>query len=393
MLRLWLAISLTVSLIVFVPKAGLLANGVQPDTQIAAILNSNQYDIQNEGRKFLIREAVKNDFFLLGELHGDNEIPVLLSVLWPEMWKQGYRHIAAELSPWAAHQLEFVPAGQGRPGIQTLWTKQEAEAVHALADSKTSVLWGCDMEEEQPQFLIRTLSSLNPADSNLTAMVEMTRHGYKRENAPDLLALAERSNTTVDEGINDVSLRENLLATLKIDANRSSAETKMIAQNDRELLMKDQFLKHYRRDSATAKTKVLFRFGRNHLHRGYDARGISTLGNFIAEFAISESKKAFNVGAFGAGGTASLVGGTWNADERNDEPAFMLLAEKARYSATLYDLRPLRALLHRIPAEKRSPMQANLMYWADSYDALICYKNVTPLALQRPPSHASSENK
>jgi hypothetical protein len=42
-----------------------------------------------------------------------------------EMWKQGYRHIAAEVSPWAARQLELVPLGQG-PEIQGLWTRQEA---------------------------------------------------------------------------------------------------------------------------------------------------------------------------------------------------------------------------------------------------------------------------
>ena len=97
----------------------------QADRQILAALTSHQYDMENEGRNFLFNEAKNNDFFLLGELHGDNEIPALLRLLWPEMWTQGYRHIAAEVSPWAAHQLEFVPTGKG-PKVQALWTKQEA---------------------------------------------------------------------------------------------------------------------------------------------------------------------------------------------------------------------------------------------------------------------------
>jgi hypothetical protein len=152
------------------------------------------------------------------------------------------------------------------------------------------------------------------------------------------------------------------------------------AQEERELLMKGQFLEHLRRRSASQTgSKILLRFGRNHLHRGYDARGISTLGNFIAEFAIARGKKAFNVGAFGAGGKATLMGETFGADERADELAFALLAEKAKYPETLYDLRPLRPLLHRIPQEKRSALERNLVYWTDSYDALICYKTVTPL--------------
>ena len=73
------------------------------------------------------------------------------------------------------------------------------------------------------------------------------------------------------------------------------------------------------------------------------------------------------------------MGETFDADERQDELAFALLAEIAKYPATLYDLRPVREVLHRIPREKRSALESNLIYWSDSYDALICYKTVTPL--------------
>ncbi len=74
------------------------------------------------------------------------------------------------------------------------------------------------------------------------------------------------------------------------------------------------------------------------------------------------------------------MGETFDADERSDELTFALLAEIARYSSSVFDLRPLRELLHRIPQDKRSALEINLTYWADSYDALICYRSVTPLA-------------
>ena len=74
-----------------------------------------------------------------------------------------------------------------------------------------------------------------------------------------------------------------------------------------------------------------------------------------------------------------MAGKTYDADERQDELAFALLAERAKYSATIFDLRFLRTLLHQIPPVKRSALQTNLIYWADSYDALICYKTVTLL--------------
>jgi hypothetical protein len=145
------------------------------------------------------------------------------------------------------------------------------------------------------------------------------------------------------------------------------------------LLMKTQFLAHFRKAGPDGGGKVLLRFGRNHLHRGYDARGISTLGNFVAEFAISRGESVFNVGAFGAGGKATLMGETFSMDERGDELAFAWLAGQAKYPATVFDLRPLRPILHAISAEKRTPLDINLIYWSDAYDALICYKNVTPL--------------
>jgi hypothetical protein len=242
----------------------------QPDNQILAVLTNNQYDIEAEGRNLLLTEANKNDFFLLGELDGDNEIPALLKSLWPEMWKLGYRHIGAELSPWAAHELEFVPEGKG-PNILGLWTKQEATDVHSFADSNTTVIWGCDMEEEQPQLMIRKLAALKP---DLSRMVELTKDGYDRRMAPHLVSLAEASKGKADEAPNNVSLRANLVATLEIETDRLNPETKMVAQEKRERLMKTQFLEHFRHSRSEPPSKILFRFGRNHLHRSYDARGV-----------------------------------------------------------------------------------------------------------------------
>ena len=123
-------------------------------------------------------------------------------------------------------------------------------------------------------------------------------------------------------------------------------------------------------------------FGQNHLHRGYDERGVSTLGNFIAELAVAEGVQSFNVALFAAGGKVNL-GGLRDADQRTDEPAFEVLASVARYPASVFDLRPVRQALHQIPTAKLSPRDANLLYWADSYDAIVCYREVTPFA---PPS-------
>ena len=350
----------------------------QNEETLQQSIRQHQYDLANEGETFLLNEARHSSFFLLGELHGENEIPALLRDLWPQMWQDGYRHIAAELSPWAAHQLEFVPADR-QPKLATLWSKQEALSVRSPGASQP-VLWGCDMDEMQPQLLILELAQANPANPNLQRMVEITKSGYQRSMAPALLELMRGAGDIQDHPVNDVSLAGNIRETLQIESDRLNKETKLPAQVRRESLMKDLFLQHYWKSvSPESGDKVMLRFGRNHLHRGYDERGISTLGNFVAEFAFSQHKTVFNLATFGAGGKASLAGETWDADERGDDPGFAFLASLARYSATIIDLRPLRDVLHRIPNENRSPLQKRLVYWADSYDAVLCYKNVTPL--------------
>ncbi len=97
----------------------------------------------------------------------------------------------------------------------------------------------------------------------------------------------------------------------------------------------------------------------------------------MAEFALARHMTSFHVAAFAAGGKYFL-GKMFDADERQDDPAFELLASVARYPTTVFDLRPLRPILHQIPDKDRSTVQKSLIYWADSYDAIICYREVTP---------------
>src|SRR5262249_47401723 len=127
--------------------------------------------------------------------------------------------------------------------------------------------------------------------------------------------------------------------------------------------------------------KVIVAFGQNHMHRGIDRRGVSTLGNFIAEFAASRGLRSFHLAIFAAGGKINL-NGIQDADQRKDDPALQLLASLAKYPATVFDLRPLRQFL-RQGSRGLSTRDTSLLYWADSYDAILCYREVTPFAPPR----------
>ena len=345
------------------------------DTSIKQELVLRATPLHSGGESVLLKEAEEHQYVLLGELHGENEVPELLSALWPHLWEVGYRHIAAEVSPWAATHLERSAEEDPTP-VPGLWTRQQAADVSRLAAPHQSVLWGCDIEEEELQRLISQIALLNPTDTRLRDMQEIVSHGYSRKRAPELLRLGMLEHPAHDMLIGGASLWESTLDTLKVEALRSDPNTRYQASGERERVMKGLFLRHREPDSQD---KVLLRFGRNHLHRGLDARGISTLGNFVAEWAVAHGQSVVNIGVFAAGGKEHLAGQTFDADERQDESTFALLARLSGSDATLYDLRNLRPLLHAIPIWRRTPLETNLTYWADSYDFLLCYRSVSPL--------------
>ena len=178
---------------------------------------ANSYPLAGTGRAFLLHEAEEADFFLLGEIHGDNEVPELIASLWPALWQSGYRHVAAEVSPWAAAQLEQTAARAG-PAIG-LWTLHQAATILAPA-GHVGVIWGCDIEENRPQELIRELARLNPDDTHLRQMAALTATGYQRSQAPELLRLLAATAPSHDAALGGISLRQSLEDTLRIESER-----------------------------------------------------------------------------------------------------------------------------------------------------------------------------
>ena len=276
---------------------------------------------------------------------------------------------------WALRQHQYDLSTDAEP-VRGLWSQAEATYVTSFKKGGDPVLWGCDIEEIQPHFLIRDLSFANPKNQALQSVAEITKSGYQRIMAPELLRRLHDATDAKDILRGGVSLKNNLLRTLEVEVDRLSNDTRLQASNRREALMKELFYFNYQKNP---KGKVFARFGRNHLHRGLDRRGVSTLGNFIAELAVAQGLRTFNLAAFGGGGKIFLLDSLLDWDERKDDPAFEFLASVARYPATLFDLRPIRQALHRIPENQRSQVEASLVYWADSYDTILCYREVTPL--------------
>src|SRR5260370_29440745 len=216
------------------------------------------------GEDLLLNEARKHQYFLVGELHGEVEIPALLGDLWPRLWNEEYRHVAAEVSPWAAHHLQQSQSSDPTP-IRGLWTREQAAVVNKFAAQGQQVLWGCDIEELEPGRLISDLAKINPRDAQLRRMAEVVAQGYNRKQAPELLLLAESEHPVNDAVIGGESLWTNLQDTLRVEALRSDQHSRFAASEAREHIMKEIFLAHSKQEPQG---KVLLRLGRNHLHRG-----------------------------------------------------------------------------------------------------------------------------
>ncbi len=327
--------------------AVLVLAGVRVPAQdaVADVLRTHQSDLSTDGKAFLLKEASSASFFLVGGLHGDNETPALVAALWPSLRDSGYRYIVGEMSPWAAGRL------------------------------KVPHLRGGDIEEPQPHLLIRDLAAANPQSRPLQLMVEALKGGYQRKLAPDLLQLARQLGDVTDTSEGPTTLKTLVLKTLEVEVARLNTD-RLPASVLRETFMKDLFLAYYGAEGT--RPKVMAVYGQNHLGRGIDRRGVSTLGNFIAELAIAQKGQSFHVELFAAGGKISF-GGLRDIDQRKDEQAFDVLASAARYPATVFDLRPLRSMLRRSPVDKLTARDASLLYEADSYDAVVCYREVTPM--------------
>lgn len=329
--------------------------GTSVDAQVAdsvgTIVSARQFDLGGDGLTFLLDQVRQSSFLLIGGLHGDNETQGLLQSLAPGLG-DGPKLFVTEMSPWAANRLAA-----------------------AIPPTTGVRIRGGDIEEGQLARLIRDVAAANPENRRAQDMAALTAGGYQRTRASQLLALARDSGALSGDSPGGIPLTTVLVRSLEVEADRAAPETADLqASLRRERVMKDFFLVHYRETGQPSKVAVVF--GRNHLHRGVDRRGVPTLGNFIAEFGVAESVNSFNVALFAAGGQIAL--GVGDFDERKDDPAFEYLASAARHRVTVFDLKPLREPLRRIPPASRTAAEASLLYWADSYDAIVCYREVTP---------------
>ena len=278
------------------------------------------------GIDWLVDEAGRAHFFMLGEQHGTADIARVATALFRKLQPLGYEHAAIEVGPWSTPIMEELLREDGEAYERYLTTedrlltfpfffyKEEVEfgrTVIELSGTKSDALWGVDQE-----FVAGARPLLDLLDG--WADTPQAKTAVKRARAqlkenPMLLGTGE-------DGI-WVDMVEAFLGSKHPEALQLLDEILMsrriyspfvgrggsvyLANEERERYMKTNFNRHLEEAEARlGKTpRVFMKFGANHVFYGRSKTHVLSLGNFGARAGLGTQARGVQPGS------ADCIGG------------------------------------------------------------------------------------
>ncbi len=315
----------------------LLAQVQSPVEQFMALLRQHAMPItlanntlSGPGADYLISEADKAQFCLVGEEHGMQESPLFAAAYLKALQPKGYRYFATEIGGITADHLaeeaRKTSTDQALGDFNATYPfslpfynwKEEGRLFDAGLQLGSDSVWGLDQEFFfSPVYLFQRLQDLattNDAKAAVAKYVAQTGGELKRsvaEHNPSI-ALIETATPAEFDAL-DAAFMGNAQALHILGELRESAAiyqlnmTGHIYENNtrRGRLLKNHFMERYvaaqRRDGNNP--KVFFKFGSAHMTRGRNYINSFDLGNMISELAASQGETSFHVLVFAAGGT------------------------------------------------------------------------------------------
>jgi hypothetical protein len=369
-------------------------------------------NLTGEGAEFLKEEARLNQFFLVGEDHGQAEIPEFTTALLKTLRGYNYKYLAVETGPITAKMIE--PLITRPDGFQAIGNFARAypyalpfynwqEEARFLVEAKKSGMhiWGLDQEFIiADRFLFKRLEEIAPN----AAARELAR-SYKEKAAAGYSKMVESKNPTtvfmVTATAEDFQKLEaafkgprasegaRIVSELKVSweiykKNFANEGYKSNAQRAR--LMKTHFMDYYKAAQARgdAAPKVLLKFGALHTMKGRTFTNVSDLGTLTTELGEATGTGAFNLAVLGVKGTVNAYR-VFNPNEKDRQKdynlsqslTFMdvkpLVAIADSNQCTLIDMRALRADLHHGKLGKVDP---GLQRFIWGYDAVLLIPQV-----------------
>jgi hypothetical protein len=387
--------------------AGLaFARGGEPGTDLRAALEEHRLELRIEdgrlagpGADWLREQARQSQFLFLGEEHGVAEVPAFAGMLFRELHPLGYRYVALEISPLQAERLDrYARLGDSRARAEYLAcalpnlpdSSEEllsfARLAGEVARAKAPFLWGLE-QEQRARPLFERLAALAPnPEAKKAAQAALAKvdgqeasgvyipRGYAAEIDSIRRAFQPKPESEAGQVLSALELSHRLYE------GQRTGQTGFASNLEREEMFKSNFLRNYRaaQRGGEPAPRVLFDLGAWHGMRGFSPVDISSLGNFLAEFARGQDSRLFNLlVTCGRNGKRAAVGeeaGKVVACGADEAPFFRPVLEAAVAPWSLFELAPIRPMVHAKLFEPAPEIRPMLF----AYDAALVIADTTP---------------
>ena len=353
------------------------------------------------GWDFLVGAAKNARFTLIGEEHGVAETAQLAAALFSALRGSGYSRVAVELSPPIAQDVEAAARRNGQQGIEDFLKTPNVftfynlhEEARFLADvvqtapKNQRVLFGFDREIFNDRYLISKLEPKVPP-SALSA--------FARVKEASATAWAQNARTGNPDDMFILAADSGLISALRAawpkpdpesDAVLGSLEASLAVETQertggvwpymerRARLGRDNFAALVRGDSS----KLLMKFGYNHMIRGLNYFNGFDIGSMADEVAALSGERAFHILVIpGPGSQQAVLGGAgfgpvasegFDELRAGDQRLTKVLSNANATGHEVIDLRPLRRLAMR-GLESWNP---DVIKTIHGYDAVVIWK-------------------
>lgn len=381
----------------------ILSSGPSDSLKLDSLIRKQAFkfekgNFEGPGWEFLQKEIATTQFLMIGEQHGEAEIPVFTTRI-AEIFKP--TALVTEIDPFSAMRLKKLSV---QPEKYSSHFKQnpydfafyswepEMELARQMQLKKIDI-WGLNElntmglgsffemlanEAKSPANRKKALQKKEECFKwDLPIYQDLNRYGDFRGYHITTAAV----DSLLIDFQKESKLSKQMLNYLKLSipafGNRSyRLRTNLMKKN----LM--NYLSPYITSDEIKVPKLLFKLGANHLPRTNDLKGVFEVGNLADNIAASANKKPLHILIYGKEGTINVMGPVNNklaiqpnTDDKGDDLGMLspFTAKLKNKEWATFDLRPIRNAVFMGKLKISEPMKE----WINGYDLLVVFSEST----------------